>query len=93
KANAEFPDIKVIKEYGNIPGVQCYAGQMNQVFMNILSNAIDALRMGTEDKGDKGDNPCPILRQRSVQVPTIHISTRISADNSRLLIRISDNGS
>ena len=96
KANAEFPGIKVIKEYGNIPGVQCYAGQMNQVFMNILSNAIDALRMGAEDKGDKGDNennPCPILRQRSVQVPTIHISTRISADNCRLLIRISDNGS
>ncbi len=96
KANAEFPGIKVIKDYGNITGVQCYAGQMNQVFMNILSNAIDALRMGTEDKGDKGDNennPCPILRQRSVQVPTIHISTRISADNCRLLIRISDNAS
>ncbi|MHC5724820.1 MAG: sensor histidine kinase, partial [Nostoc sp.] len=88
KANAEFPGIKVIKEYGNIPEVQCYAGQMNQVFMNILSNAIDALRMETEgkrDKGDKGDNLCPM--------PTIHISTRISADNSRLLIRISDNGS
>jgi signal transduction histidine kinase len=39
KANA----IKVIKEYGNIPKVECYGGQINQVFMNILSNAMDAL--------------------------------------------------
>jgi len=90
KGNAEFPGIQVIKDYGNIPRVECYAGQMNQVFMNILSNAIDALVMGTEDKKhernkpDKENNPCPM--------PTIHISTQVSADNSRLLIRISDNG-
>jgi signal transduction histidine kinase len=87
KANSEFPGIEVIKDYGNIPRVECYAGQMNQVFMNILSNAIDALVMRTKDwelKGDKNNNPCPM--------PTIHISTTISADNSRLLIRISDNG-
>jgi PAS domain S-box-containing protein len=37
------PGIKVIKKYGNLPLVECYAGQLNQVFMNILNNAIDAL--------------------------------------------------
>ncbi|WP_199337706.1 PAS domain S-box protein [Nostoc sp. FACHB-280] len=37
------PNILVIKEYSNLPLVKCYAGQLNQVFMNILLNAIDAL--------------------------------------------------
>lgn len=43
KAKAERPEIQVIREYGNLPLVECYAGQLNQVFMNILANAIDAL--------------------------------------------------
>jgi signal transduction histidine kinase len=43
KAKAGHPEIQVIKEYGDLPLVECYAGQVNQVFMNILSNAIDAL--------------------------------------------------
>ncbi|MGA9381562.1 MAG: GAF domain-containing protein, partial [Phormidium sp.] len=37
------PEIQIIKEYGNVPAIECYAGQLNQVFMNIISNAIDAL--------------------------------------------------
>ncbi|MBN3898425.1 MAG: hypothetical protein HWQ41_25080, partial [Nostoc sp. NOS(2021)] len=49
--------------------------------------------MITEDKGDNEYNLCLILRERSVQVPTIRISTKLSVDNSRLLIRIIDNGS
>ena len=85
KGNGDFPGIEVIKDYGNIPRVECYAGQMNQVFMNIISNAIDALEMENGSKRDKENAQYPM--------PTIHISTRISADNSRLLIRISDNGS
>ncbi|MDZ8262162.1 GAF domain-containing protein [Nostoc sp. ChiQUE01b] len=87
KGNAEFPRIEIIKDYGNIPLVECYAGQMNQVFMNIFSNAIDALEVGNKERqnqGDKKNNSCPI--------PTIQISTKVSADNSRLLIRITDNG-
>lgn len=40
KTNGE---IKLIKNYGNLPEVECYAGQLNQVFMNLISNAIDAL--------------------------------------------------
>ena len=44
----ELKSIEIVKEYGDIPLVNCYAGQLNQVFMNILSNAIDAL----QEKGD-----------------------------------------
>ncbi|MBF2028059.1 MAG: histidine kinase [Oscillatoriales cyanobacterium C42_A2020_001] len=43
KASSGHPAIEVVKEYGKLPLVECYAGQLNQVFMNILSNAIDAL--------------------------------------------------
>ena len=46
--NKKSKDIEIVKEYGDIPLVNCYAGQLNQVFMNILSNGIDAL----QDKGD-----------------------------------------
>lgn len=89
KSNSEFPDIEVIKEYGDLPLVECYAGQMNQVFMNIITNAIDALDEGlaTRDKGTLGrtnNAQCPI--------PTIRISTQISTDKSHLLLCIADNG-
>lgn len=43
KAKAEYPELQIVKEYGNLPAVECYAGQLNQVFMNIISNAIDAI--------------------------------------------------
>ncbi|MCY7390266.1 MAG: HAMP domain-containing protein, partial [Leptolyngbyaceae cyanobacterium CAN_BIN12] len=43
KARPESPEIEVLKDYGTLPLVECYAGQLNQVFMNILANAIDAL--------------------------------------------------
>jgi PAS domain S-box-containing protein len=43
KAKSNFPGIEIIKNYGELPLVECYPGQLNQVFMNILSNGIDAL--------------------------------------------------
>jgi len=43
KASVDQPAIELIKKYSNLPKVECYAGQLNQVFMNILANAIDAL--------------------------------------------------
>ena len=45
------PLVRVIKEYGNIPLVECYAKQLNQVFMHLLANAIDALELGATDGG------------------------------------------
>ncbi|PZO22076.1 MAG: two-component sensor histidine kinase [Leptolyngbya foveolarum] len=55
----ESPDslaITVERDYGDLPQVDCYPGQLNQVFMNLLANAIDALDEAAEaDKGDKKD--------------------------------------
>ncbi|MBD2529652.1 GAF domain-containing protein [Nostoc flagelliforme FACHB-838] len=107
KGNAEFPRIEVIKDYGNIPRVECYAGQMNQVFMNIFSNAIDALDMGIREQAWHERSRMGAERKREFSpqlpapgpsasfqcpIPTIHIFTKVSTDNSQLLIRISDNG-
>lgn len=43
RANEQYPAIQVVKKYGNLPKVVCYASQLNQVFLNILNNAIDAI--------------------------------------------------
>lgn len=48
KAKPEHPGIEVIRDYGKLPLVECYPGQLNQVFMNILSNAIDAIEQARE---------------------------------------------
>jgi hypothetical protein len=83
KAKPESPAICIIKQYGDLPPVECYAGQMNQVFMNVLSNAIDALEQHRESK------PEQTLQN------TITITTNISQlpDNRpSVLIRIADNG-
>ncbi|MCT7982488.1 trifunctional serine/threonine-protein kinase/ATP-binding protein/sensor histidine kinase [Laspinema sp. A4] len=42
--DSNTPPIEVVKEYGTLPGLSCYASQINQVFLSLLSNAIDALR-------------------------------------------------
>ncbi|MBD2507645.1 GAF domain-containing protein [Nostoc muscorum FACHB-395] len=70
--------IEIVKEYGELPPVVCYAAQMNQVFMNILNNAIDALE-NSATCGKKIDNP------------KIWIRTEIIEGNS-ILIWIADNG-
>lgn len=76
KAKPDFPTIQVIKHYGQIPDVECYSSQLNQVFMNIVSNAIDALEeFGTRDH----------------QPPTITIRTAINRANW-ITIGIADNG-
>ncbi|WP_432811247.1 ATP-binding protein [Pantanalinema sp. GBBB05] len=48
KAQRDRREIEVVKDYGELPLVECYAGQLNQVFMNILANAIDALEEGND---------------------------------------------
>jgi signal transduction histidine kinase len=49
KAQASRPEIKILKNYGNIPLIHCYVGQLNQVFMNILINSIDALETAQQN--------------------------------------------
>ncbi len=50
KPKGNHSGIQIIKEYGDIPLVECYPGQLNQVFMNVLSNAIDALENTSEPR-------------------------------------------
>lgn len=81
KANYTRPEIEVIKNYGSIPMVECYAGQLNQVFMNILANAIDAL-----DESNSGQSFADI------QANPNQITIQTSLENERVKIAIADNG-
>ncbi|MEH1942380.1 MAG: AAA family ATPase [Nostoc sp.] len=83
KANEKRPAIEVITEYGNLPEVKCFLGQLNQVFMNILANAIDALDTSIEG-----------LSYNQVQAnhQQILIHTEVSSDQCTVVIRIKDNG-
>jgi signal transduction histidine kinase len=78
KPKPEHPTIKVIKEYGELPLIECYAGQLNQVFINILHNAIDVLEESFKLAGSDHTSP------------TIWIHTEL--ENNYLIIRIADNG-
>ena len=49
-AKPDCPEIKVIRDYNKLPLVECYAGQLNQVLMNILANAIDALEEANKER-------------------------------------------
>ncbi|WP_375475540.1 PAS domain S-box protein [uncultured Nostoc sp.] len=65
KAKPGHPEIQVIRDYGNLPPVVCHAGQMNQVFINLLTNAIDVLEKeaGTGEKFSKyliSNTQCPM---------------------------------
>ena len=80
KPSEIHPEIQVIKAYGDLPEIECYAGQLNQVFMNLLSNAIDAL-----EESNHGENYQDIHNQ-------ITIKTDLSSDQNQAIIRIQDNG-
>ncbi|MBD3563323.1 GAF domain-containing sensor histidine kinase, partial [Planktothrix sp. FACHB-1355] len=82
KEKAGNPPIEVIKKYGQLPKVECYPGQLNQVFMNILTNAIDALY--DREYTDKNS-------VHPKQSPYIRICTDV-LDNGWVLIEIADNG-
>ncbi|MBD0341749.1 MAG: HAMP domain-containing histidine kinase, partial [Microcoleus sp. Co-bin12] len=87
--------IQVIKEYGDLPELECYAGQLNQVFMNICSNAIDALekmaQQGDATKGYWQKRFPDHLLYTHCQLLTIRISTLL-VDGKWVQIRIADNG-
>ncbi len=53
KGERDSPSIEIIKDYGNLPKIECYAGQLNQVFMNIINNSIDALSEATGNEKGK----------------------------------------
>ncbi|MBD2445593.1 HAMP domain-containing protein [Nostoc sp. FACHB-152] len=82
EATANRPAIEVIKDYSELPLVECYAGQMNQVFMNLLTNAIDALEESHSGKTWQAIESNPQI---------IRISTALK-DSNYVQITIADNG-
>ncbi|MEO1387934.1 MAG: response regulator [Cyanobacteria bacterium J06634_6] len=83
KQNSGGQPIKIIKEYGNLPEIECYPSQLNQVVMNIVANAIDALYEAKVGKAKDG-----IL---AAAAPVIYIHTALT-DNNEATIQITDNG-
>ncbi|MDF5719205.1 MAG: protein kinase [Rhizonema sp. PD37] len=86
KAQPNRPAIEIVKEYGNLPMVRCYGGLLNQVFMNLLTNAIDAIEETQKEKQTPIQNP-------KSEIPNfkIRICTEI-LDSRQVIIRIADNG-
>ena len=83
KAQGPVPGIEVVKEYGNLPKVECYPGQLNQVFMNIIGNAIDALE----------NRPAPKIIKITTEVAAKDSQDdRDPKTGQSVLIRIRDNG-
>jgi signal transduction histidine kinase len=86
--------IVVLKNYGDLPSVTCYVSELNQVFMHLLNNAIDALEKGVGNKelrvasGDKCQLPTP---DSLLPTPEIRISTEVTNSNT-IKIAIADNG-
>lgn len=79
----KYSEIQVIRNYGNLPLVECYAGQLNQVFMNILANAIDAVDELNEKR---------TVQERKENSRQITISTSM-IDSEWVQIAIADTGS
>ncbi|MEJ6483021.1 AAA family ATPase [Nostoc punctiforme UO1] len=81
KANEQRPAIEVVTNYGNLPQIECFPGQLNQVFMNLLANAIDAL-----DEFNTGQS----FEEIKANPNCITITT--SVENNLVRIAITDNG-
>ncbi|MBW4671911.1 MAG: histidine kinase [Cyanomargarita calcarea GSE-NOS-MK-12-04C] len=82
KKRVEHAAIELVKNYGNVPLVDCYAGQLNQVFMNVISNAIDALDSYNCERS---------ISEIQANPATITITTEVLETNY-VAIRIADNG-
>lgn len=82
KAKPDSPGIEIVRRYGNLPLVDCYAGQINQVLMNILANAVDAL-----EERDRNRSPSELDAAPS----RITITTAVT-DEQYVQVLIADNG-
>jgi PAS domain S-box-containing protein len=81
KANEQRPEIQVITDYSKIPAIQCFPGQLNQVFMNIIANAIDVF----DEAAQSGTFNDFVTQPQQLTVHTSIIDESVQ-------IRISDNG-
>lgn len=86
KEQSDRPAIQVVKDYGKLPSVECYGGQLNQVFMNLISNAIDALEERDSQR---------TLAEMKLKPSQITIHThwqQAETGTPYIVIRIADNG-
>ncbi|MFN6483669.1 MULTISPECIES: sensor histidine kinase [unclassified Nostoc] len=83
KANELRPEIEVVRLYDKIPAITCFSGQLNQVFMNILANAIDALEESNQRHSYE------YLKQHPNRIT---IKTGLTEDQQSVIVRIQDNG-
>ncbi|NJO20087.1 MAG: GAF domain-containing protein [Spirulinaceae cyanobacterium RM2_2_10] len=83
KAKAGQAEVQVYKNYGDLPLVECYAGQLNQVFMNIIGNAADALENTPEPHA---------INITTAFIPTV-ATPADTLPSGTAQIRIRDNGS
>jgi signal transduction histidine kinase/methyl-accepting chemotaxis protein len=90
KESNSRPAIEVIKEYGDLPLVECYAGQLNQVFMNLIVNAIDALESRMEHAQPQKVTTVAAAPLHPQDALKILIRTELL--NEAVVIRIIDNG-
>lgn len=83
KGNEHRPAIEVIQEYGDLPAVKCFPGQLNQVFMNILANAIDVFDEAAQQT---------TFEELQKHPQTITIRTDVLSDRDLVEIQVRDNG-
>jgi len=95
KAKPNFPEIEVIRDYGDLPLIECYPGQLNQVFMNILANAIEALEEAAETAQLLAKNDSKQIAHdkglKQISQPVITICTS-KIQEQWIKIAIADNG-
>ncbi|AFY82969.1 hybrid sensor histidine kinase/response regulator [Oscillatoria acuminata] len=89
--SGDRPGITVIKNYTQLPLVRCYAAQLNQVFMNLLTNAIDALESGSRPPRSLPNRQDQDAIGPEPPSPTIWINTAQPTENT-VTISIADNG-
>ncbi|WP_008312615.1 ammonium transporter [Leptolyngbya sp. PCC 6406] len=90
KAKGKQVEIQVLRDYGDLPKVDCYVGQLNQVFMNLLTNAIDALEEKMESYPSRPDGEL-VDEAGKVFVPQIILRTE-TLEEERVRIHVTDNG-
>jgi signal transduction histidine kinase len=84
KPSETRPEIVIVKDYGELPPIECFAGQINQVFMNIIANAIDAMEKANEGKS----------YDAIVQTPNcLTIQTQVAPTGDAVIVSLRDNGS
>ncbi|TAE61016.1 MAG: PAS domain-containing protein [Nostocales cyanobacterium] len=88
----QYPEIMVIKKYGELPFISCYPSKLNQVFINVINNAIDAIEdLVISGHWAKTKSPDINIENQQVQPPTICITTN-SIDDNWIEINVTDNG-